>query len=83
MDFGDTGSTKLTLCGHSPIDKNTLHILFSGPEGEKRQLVEFTQSSDYCEREFVLERVTGPQTVTFIFLPGSQFDFKWFQFQAE
>ncbi|MEK3964589.1 sugar-binding domain-containing protein [Paenibacillus sp. FSL H7-0323] len=83
MDFGHTGSTKLTLCGHSPIDKNTLHILFSGPEGEKRQLVEFTQSSDYCEREFVLERITGPQTVTFIFLPGSQFDFKWFQFQAE
>lgn len=82
MDFGDSGSTKLTICGHSPIDKNTIHILFTGPEGETRQLVEFTSSSDYCEKEFSLNKVAGPQTVTFIFLPGSQFDFKWFQFHA-
>ncbi|MCL6458266.1 MAG: DUF4982 domain-containing protein [Gorillibacterium sp.] len=81
MDFGEVGSKKLVICGHSPLDKNTLHILFSSPQGETKQLVEFAYSDDYCEREFALEPITGPQTVTFIFLPGSQFHLKWFQFQ--
>ncbi|MFD1955640.1 glycoside hydrolase family 2 TIM barrel-domain containing protein [Paenibacillus thailandensis] len=80
MDFGETGSAKLIMCGHSPIDNNTIHIQFGGPDGETRQIVEFPYSEGYCEREFALERIAGPRTVTFIFLPGSQFDFKWFQF---
>lgn len=80
MDFGEAGSNKLVICGHSPLDMNTLHIQFSGQDGDSRQIVEFAYSDDYCEREFILERITGFQTVTFVFLPGSQFDFKWFQF---
>jgi beta-galactosidase len=70
----------IILCGHSPLDRNTIHLLFSGPEGESRQLVEFTGSEGYCEREFALERVSGLQTVTFVFLPDSEFDLKWFRF---
>lgn len=81
MDFGDTGSTKLVICGHSPIDNNTLHLMFSGKQGETKQIVEFTHSDGYSVREFELERITGTQKVTFVFLPGSQFDLKWFQFQ--
>lgn len=80
MDFGETGATKLVISGQSPLDKNTLHVLFKGADGESRQIVEFAYSEDYCEREFTLEPITGVQTVTFVFLPGSQFDFKWFQF---
>ncbi|WMT38998.1 hypothetical protein RE628_15865 [Paenibacillus sp. D2_2] len=80
MDFGESGSSKLVICGHSPLDKNTLHIQFSSLDGDNKQIVEFTLSKDYCEQEFTLERITGLQTVTFVFLPGSQFDFKWFQF---
>ncbi|SFF07658.1 beta-galactosidase [Paenibacillus catalpae] len=83
MDFGDTGTRKLVLCGQSPIDNNTIHILFSGPEGETKQLIEFAYSEGYCEREYTLERITGYQTVTFIFLPGSQFNFRSFQFISE
>lgn len=80
MDFGENGATKLVISGQSPLDKNTLHVLFKGADGESRQIVEFAYSEDYCEREFTLEPITGVQTVTFVFLPGSQFDFKWFQF---
>ncbi|WP_202903372.1 sugar-binding domain-containing protein [Gorillibacterium massiliense] len=80
MEFGTAGSSKLVICGHSPLDKNTIHIQFSGPQGESKQIVEFPYSDGYVEREFALEPVTGQQTVTFVFLPGSQFDFKWFQF---
>ncbi|NIK67824.1 glycoside hydrolase family 2 TIM barrel-domain containing protein [Paenibacillus sp. BK720] len=83
MDFGESGASRLAICGQSPIDNNTIHILFSGTNGETKQLVEFAYSEGYCENEYMLERITGLQTVTFIFLPGSQFNFKSFQFFQE
>lgn len=81
MNFGENSFKKLTLYGHSPLDKNTIQIRFQGKEGEVTQLIEFEHSKDYVERTFELAPVTGEQTVTFVFLPGCQFDFKWFRFQ--
>lgn len=81
MDFTAEGTSKLVIYGHSPIDKNTIHIRFAGADGQSNQLVEFTQSSGYEERVFELEQVKGEQKVSFIFLPGSQFDFGWFRFE--
>lgn len=81
MDFTAEGTSKLVIYGHSPIDKNTIHIRFAGADGQSNQLVEFTQSGRYEERVFELEQVTGVQKVSFIFLPGSQFDFGWFRFE--
>ncbi|WP_248928634.1 glycoside hydrolase family 2 TIM barrel-domain containing protein [Paenibacillus hamazuiensis] len=81
MDFTDEGATKLVVYGRSPIEKNTIHIRFAGPDGDSNQLVEFTHSDGYAERVFELEKVTGEQQVTFIFLPGSHFDFGWFRFE--
>ncbi|OKP70036.1 glycoside hydrolase [Paenibacillus sp. P3E] len=80
MDFGVKGSSRIVICGRSPLENSTLHLLFSGPGGDSKQLVEFAGSSSYTEREFVLEPVSGPRTVTLLFLPGSQFDLKWFRF---
>ncbi|MGQ8870645.1 glycoside hydrolase family 2 TIM barrel-domain containing protein [Paenibacillus sp. TSA_86.1] len=81
MDFTSVGASKLVIYGASAIDKNTIHIRFSGADGQSNQLVEFTQSVWYEERTFELEPVYGEQKVTFIFLPGSQFDFGWFRFE--
>lgn len=81
MDFTTEGTSKLVIYGRSPIDKNTIHIRFAGENGQSNQLVEFTQSDGYEERVFELEQVKGVQKVTFIFLPGSQFDFGWFRFE--
>jgi beta-galactosidase len=81
MDFTAGGATKLVVYGHSPIDKNTIHIRFANEEGESNQIVEFTQSSVYEERVFELDKITGLQKVTFIFLPGCDFDFGWFRFE--
>lgn len=80
MDFGENGFTKLAICGHSPLDKNTIQIRFTGKNEDSQQLIEFTHSDDYVEREFLLTPITGMSKVTFVFLPGCQFDFKWFQF---
>lgn len=45
------------------------------------QIAEFAYSEDYVECEFELSSVTGKNKVSFIFLPGSSFDFKWFRFE--
>lgn len=81
MDFGTKGFTKLVVCGRSNVDRNTIHILFNGEAGDINQTAEFPYSKDYVELEFALDSVEGKQKVSFIFLPGSNFDFKWFQFK--
>lgn len=81
MDFGTEGVSKLVIYGRSLIDKNTIHVRFEYGEDSNNQLIEFTESEGYVERVFELERVTGLQKVTFIFLPGSNFDFGWFRFE--
>ncbi|GAE33985.1 beta-galactosidase [Halalkalibacter akibai JCM 9157] len=81
MDFTEAGTTKLVIYGHSPIDKNTIHIRFESEIEETNQIVEFTESNSYEERVFKLEKITGVQKVTFIFLPGCNFDFGSFRFE--
>ncbi|HOB19481.1 MAG TPA: glycoside hydrolase family 2 TIM barrel-domain containing protein [Candidatus Atribacteria bacterium] len=81
MDFGDRGFSRIVICGRSHTEKNTINILFSGEGGDIKQAVEFDHSEDYVEREFTLNSVTGRQKVSFVFLPGSSFDFKWFRFE--
>jgi beta-galactosidase len=80
LDFGSEGAVKLVICGRTPIDKNTIQLRFAHETGETTQLVEFTKCNTYELREFAIEKVTGQCHVTFIFLPGSSFDFKWFRF---
>ncbi|MDQ0920601.1 glycoside hydrolase family 2 TIM barrel-domain containing protein [Paenibacillus sp. V4I5] len=80
MDFASQGAAQLVVYGRSLLDKNTIHIRFANPEGEENLLIEFTQSDGYEERVFELEKMTGLQKVTFLFLPGSHFDFGWFRF---
>lgn len=80
MDFGLEGFKTIKICGRSVIDKNTIHIKFNSDNGEFTRLVEFPYTKDFVTREYTLESVTGLQTVEFVFLPGSNFDFKWFQF---
>ncbi len=80
MDFGTEGFTKLILCGRSRTENNTIHVRFAGEEGSSNQIAEFGYSEDYIEREYRLTPVTGNQKVSFIFLPGSNFDLKWFRF---
>lgn len=81
MDFGKNGASRLIINGHSPIDKNTIHVRFQDDDGQVNQLIEFTESGGYEERSFDLEHIQGKKDVTFIFLPGSQFNFACFQFQ--
>ena len=83
MNFSEQGFKRLLICGRSSLDKNTIHLHFKGKDGNihSRQLVEFEYSADYIIREFKLENITGEMEVSFLFLPGCCFDFKWFRFE--
>lgn len=80
LDFGEKGAQHVKICGNSPIDRNTLHLIFSSKDGDIRQIAEFTQTCGYEEKLFSLKKIAGKQKLSFVFLPGSNFDFKWFQF---
>ncbi len=81
MDFGTKGFTKIIIRGKTPIENNTIQIRFCDKSGNNvNQLIEFLNSEVYTIGEFKLKTLTGEQKVSFVFLPGSKFDFDWFQF---
>lgn len=79
MDFGGEGTGSITICGSTPLEVNTIIVRFVSEGAEERQMLEFRHSN--TEQTFPLKRVYGVKTVSFVFLPGSNFDFSWFGFQ--
>jgi len=80
MDFGDAGVTKVTIEGESPIDINTIHIQIQTEQEEYKEIIEFKYSSGYTSRTFNINKLTGNCKLTFVFLPGSQFNLKSYTF---
>lgn len=81
MDFGEKGLKQVTISGRTKLPANSIHIRFFNDKGEAvNQLVEFPHSEEYTEVTFPLETIKGKNKVVFVFLPGCDFDFKWFQF---
>jgi beta-galactosidase len=76
MDFGETGVTRVTINGRTPNAVNSIRLSY----GEDSQMLEFRQSGEYIEQAFTLKKITGKQDISFVFLPGSSFDFAWFKF---
>ena len=82
MDFGDQKSSSITICGKSNTENNTINIKFFAEDGSsKTQVIDFPHTDGYEENTFPLEPVSGRQKISFVFLPGSNFDFKYFQFK--
>lgn len=80
MDFGTRDITGIAIKGRAHNGSNTIHIRFYNGVEEKKQIVEFPESEEYMLQQFDLEPVSGKWEVSFIFLPGSNFDFDRFQF---
>lgn len=82
MNFGDKKSVQLTICGKSNTENNTINVKFFGEDGSSQtQVIEFTHTQDYEEKTFTINPVSGSQKISFVFLPGCNFDFKWFCFK--
>ena len=80
MDFGDETSAVIEITGRSPIAKNTIHVRTSNGTEEAINIAEFTYSEDYTTKCFPVNVLSGSQTVTLLFLPGSNFDLKSIRF---
>ena len=80
LDFGTRGFTGIAIRGRSKLENNTIHIRFEGEGDHQRRVVEFPGSEAWTEVTFPLEPVYGKQDVTFLFLPGCDFDFLEFRF---
>lgn len=84
MDFDQTGAASLTICGKSNTANNTINIKFFAEDGSSTtQVIDCSHTKDYEEKTFRLQKITGRQKISFVFLPGSNFDFKWFRFNPD
>ncbi len=80
FDFTKEAPTKLVITGKSKLPLNSIHLMVKG-DTETRIIAEFAGADEYTEREFVLEGITGKCKISFVFLPGSDFDFRSFRFE--
>lgn len=80
MDFAKTPVRGIAMCGRAKRGNNTIHIRFNNGTEEIKQIVEFPESEEYITRQFAIEPVSGKWDVSFVFLPGSHFDFRSFRF---
>ena len=78
MDFSKTEATKLYICGRTPLNLNSIQVKFD--DSNDVQMIGFSKAADFEVQEFTLQNVNARQKVSFIFLPGCNFDFKWFRF---
>ncbi|MCR4735280.1 MAG: DUF4982 domain-containing protein [Treponema sp.] len=82
MNFGSDKAVKLTICGKSNTENNTINVKFFGEDGNNStQVIEFAHTDDYEEKTFEISPVSGSQKISFVFLPGCNFDFRWFRFE--
>ena len=83
MEFEDAGQAILEIRGSTPLPLNTISILIRNEKGEeKKQAADFSGNGGKIQR-FRVEVPEGSCTVSFVFLPGSAFDFDAFRFYRE
>jgi beta-galactosidase len=80
MNFTN-GVKNIKIFGRSNNEKTSVHILFKDDSETVRQMVEIPYSADLQEFSFPLKDIRINGSVSFVFLPGSNFDFKWFVFE--
>lgn len=80
MEFGAAGANKIQLLSRSPLQTSTIQLRYKTEEETKIQAIEVPGSAEYTLQSFEIEPLTGTGTVEFIFMPGSNFDWKTVQF---
>ena len=83
LSFGEKGVDSITIRGRTPNPVNSVQIRYTPKNGNQiTQLAEFEHSEEYVERTFELDNINGDiSELSFIFMPGSAFDFDWFKFE--
>ncbi len=79
FDFTERVPKKLVITGRTRLAVNSIQVMFEG-ERSLRTECGFTGSEDYVSREFPIDGVNGMVKISFIFLPGCDFDLRSFRF---
>lgn len=81
LDFGEGGFEALIISGETGNPMNQIQLRYT-PAGsaQKTVLLEFQQDGGR-EQRFDIPKLSGLNDVSFVFMPGSRFDFDWFRFE--
>lgn len=81
LDFGEGGSEALIISGETGNPMNQIQLRYNPAGGaQKTVLLEFQQDGGR-EQRFDIPKLSGVNDVSFVFMPGSRFDFDWFRFE--
>ena len=83
MDFGDATHARLTIDGYTPLKENPITIRLQNEAGESVTSLAQFKGTARGAQSFPVEVLPGVCTVSFVFLPGCQFDFNGFRFDQE
>ena len=82
MDFGEKGARYLTIKGATPNPVNAVQFRYTTKGGEQKSLfLDFISADSPEEQRFDIPALTGVNDISFVFLPGSKFDFISFRFE--
>lgn len=86
MDFDGFDFTRgiksITVKGRTRNANDSVHLRIIGGNREIKEILEFTKSGEYVEKTFEIGSIEGIADVKFDFLPGCDFDFMSFKFNA-
>lgn len=83
MDFGEAGKAVLAIEGCTPLQENPITIRFQNESGDTLTTLAQFRGTERGWQEFAMDVLPGVCSVTFVFLPGCQFDFYGFRFRQE
>ncbi|MCD8337756.1 MAG: DUF4982 domain-containing protein [Lachnospiraceae bacterium] len=90
MDFGEEGADRISIAGQTPLEKNSIVLRVEALEPDQaegktadaasgeRTVLEYLGGRGV--QTFAVGPIRGKKRVSFVFLPGCQFDFHWFEF---
>ncbi len=80
LDFGNSTDQVLVIEGQTPLEVNTISLRMTAQSGEATDAAADFRGCEKGRQQFHLKVPAGPCEVSFVFLPGSHFDFYGFQF---
>lgn len=81
MDFGTATRAKVFIDAQTSLNANPVNIRFQNAEGDHLTAIAQFKGTERGRQVFEVEVLPGECTVSFVFLPGSKFDFYGFCFE--
>ena len=81
MDFGETRHARLTIDGATPLTENPVTIRYRAEDGRELTALAQFRGGERSRQSFDVDVLPGLCEVSFVFLPGSRFDFYAFRFE--